>query len=147
MLDPRTYPAGTLLAFDFGQKRLGVAVGETLTHHATPLIVLKMKEGVPPWPKVDHLIQIWKPLYLVVGLPTNPDGPVQGITRLVQTFAEELHTRYQLEIAFVDEQFSTEEAKLHFPELRKLGLIKKGPIDHLAAVVILKRWFESFEIV
>ena len=88
----------TLLGFDFGMKRIGVAVGQTVTKTARPLGVVKATQGSPQWDVLNKLINTWKPDALVVGIPLNMDGTEQRLTEAAKQFANLLHERFQLPV-------------------------------------------------
>ena len=139
----------TALGFDFGLKRIGIAVGETITCTARPLVVLPADNGSPKIQDIEKLIKSWRPQRLIVGLPVMEDGSEQEMTKLAINFANLLRdnfaTKYNLQVLTTDERYSSIEAKRIFIELRKNKLIKQGEnIDHIAACVILERWLNSF---
>ncbi len=135
---------GLFLGFDFGLRRTGVAVGEALTGSARPLQTLSCRDGQPDWDQVAALISEWRPLGLVVGVPTHADGTLPAAGEAAQRFARRLHGRYRLPVHTIDEHLSSREAEralgergLHGQRLRK----QKGKIDSLAASIILESWF------
>lgn len=135
----------TALAFDFGLKKIGVAVGETITQTARPLEIIKSVNNKPDFNLIEKLIKSWRPNVIIVGLPLTEDGNYQELTNLAENFANELEknysTKYNLKIYTIDERYSSLEAKRIFAELRKNKLIKQGEkLDHIAACVILERW-------
>lgn len=140
-------PEGALraLGFDFGLRRTGVAVGQTLSASATPVTVLKMTDGVPDWSLIDGLIKEWAPDRLVVGLPYTMHGGEQDITRRARGFAAELEQRYPCPVLTVDERLSSKEAEARLRELRQQGRrrVRREDIDCAAACVILESWFHS----
>lgn len=140
-------PEGALraLGFDFGLRRTGVAVGQTLSASATPVTVLKMTDGVPDWSLIDGLIKEWAPDRLVVGLPYTMHGGEQDITRRARAFAAELERRYPCPVLTVDERLSSKEAEARLRELRQQGRrrVRREDIDCAAACVILESWFHS----
>jgi putative Holliday junction resolvase len=128
------------LGFDFGYKRIGVAVGQRLTRTATPLSTLQAIQGVPNWKIISQLIDKWRPEGLVVGLPTCVDDKALYTTAASRRFATELNKRFGLPVHLIDERFSTVEARaLLFAEggFRK---IKKSEVDCIAACIILEQW-------
>ena len=127
----------TLIAFDFGEKRIGTAIGQTVTRTATPLETISVRGARPDWNAVDRLIEDWKPDALVVGLPLNMDGTDQWITTRARRFANRLHARSGLPVHLADERLSTREA---WARLIESGSRRCGP-DPLAAQVILEGWF------
>lgn len=127
----------TLIAFDFGERRIGTAVGQTVTRTATPLETIPVRREKPDWSAIDRLIDAWKPDALVVGLPLNMDGTEQRITAQARRFANRLHGRSRLPVHLADERLSTREA---WTRLVESGSRRDGP-DPVAAQVILEGWF------
>ncbi|MEP6873659.1 MAG: Holliday junction resolvase RuvX [Burkholderiales bacterium] len=99
----------SFLAFDFGAKRVGVAIGNTLTRSATPLRTVAA-EGEARFTAIAALIQEWQPHALVVGVPYHPDGAPHDNTERARRFARQLHGRFRLQVHEVDERYSTTEA-------------------------------------
>lgn len=131
---------GTLLGFDFGMKRIGVAIGQTVTQTAHPLGIIKAEAGFPQWPPLDKLIKTWQPDALVVGIPLNMDGTEQPITKNAKEFAASLQTRFQLPVFEMDERLTSVEAKARLFESGGYKAIKNTPIDSVAAQLILQNW-------
>ena len=125
----------TLICFDYGEKRIGVAVGQTLTGTATPLLTLTARFGKPDWNKVCAIVDEWRPDAFVLGLPLNMDGSEQNATRGARRFARRLQERHSLAVHFADERLSTREAR----DREHTGIPKQGR-DALAAQVILEGW-------
>ena len=130
--------AATLLCFDYGESRIGVAVGQTLTGTATALTTLNARYGRPRWDEVRALLDEWQPDALVVGLPLNMDGTEQDLTERVRRFARRLEDRFQLPLHFADERLSTREAR----QMESAGKPREGR-DALAACVILEGWMNG----
>src|SRR5262245_20241672 len=107
---PASAPVLTLLAFDFGVKRTGVAAGNTLTRSAQPLATVQA-EGDARFGPIGKLIHDWQPAALVVGVPFHPDGAAHDNTRRARRFARQLHGRFGLPVHEVDERWSTTEAE------------------------------------
>ena len=126
----------TLIAFDFGEKRIGTAIGQTLTGTAAPLETVLVRRSKPDWNAIDRLIDTWKPEALVVGLPLNMDGTEQWITARARRFAARLRERSGLPVHLADERLSTREA---WTRLVESGSRRGGP-DPIAAQVILEGW-------
>lgn len=129
----------TYLAFDFGEKRIGTAVGDTVTGTARPLATLT--NGLDGAVK---LVAEWRPKALVVGLPLMEDGTEQRITHLTRAFARELETRTKLPVHFSDERYSSRAADDLLREARASGAmarrVKKGDRDGLAAKIFLEQF-------
>ncbi|MEK6731211.1 MAG: Holliday junction resolvase RuvX [Pseudomonadota bacterium] len=132
-----------VLGFDYGTESTGVAIGQTTTHTARPLTALKSQNGVPNWPKIENLIQNWKPNALVVGIPLNMDGSTQPITQSAKEFAQELQQRFNLPVHEIDERLTTIEARNKlFEEKGYKGLLKSA-IDAAAATIIVENWLNQ----
>ena len=129
-----------LLGFDFGAKRIGVAVGQELTRTARPLETLKSRDGGPDWAGISRLIEQWRPDALVLGLPLNLDGSDHEITRLARRFGNRLRGRYNLPVHTIDERLSSAEAEALLAEK---GRFDKSDVDKVAAQVILQSWLEQ----
>jgi putative Holliday junction resolvase len=131
-----TDDARTLLAFDFGLKRIGVAVGQTLTGTANPLQTVAVRRDTPDWPAITRLMETWAPNALVVGMPLNMDGTEQDMSRRARRFGRQLEGRFGLPVHLVDERLSTREAKT------RLSSVGRGEAeaDPVAAQVILEGW-------
>ena len=128
----------TLVCFDYGERRIGVAVGQTVTGTATPLTTLCAHHGRPNWDELRALLDKWQPDALVVGLPLNMDGTEQEITRRARRFARRLADRHQLPLHFADERLSTREARA-----LESGAAPREGRDALAAQVILEGWMHG----
>lgn len=131
---------GLLLGFDFGYKRIGVAVGHRLTGSASPLQTLNAEQGVPNWSLILTLINTWSPQGLVVGLPTCIDGREQYTTQASRDFAQQLQQRFQLPVYLVDERLTTVEARARLFEKGGYRKMQKSAVDSMAACLILEQW-------
>ena len=129
--------AQTLLAFDYGEKHIGIAVGQTLTRSANPLTTVGVDGTTPDWEAITRIVETWQPDALVVGLPLNMDGTEQSITLGARRFGNQLEGRYRLPVHLVDERLTTREARA-----RLAAEGKWGTEDHpVAAQIILESWF------
>lgn len=126
----------TLLAFDFGEKKIGVAVGQTITATASPVGLVRVHESGTDWPAITRLIDTWQPDALVVGLPLNMDGTEQLMTRAARRFRNQLEGRYSLPVHTMDERLSTREAR---DRLASRGQLDQDD-DPVAAQIILEGW-------
>jgi putative Holliday junction resolvase len=139
--------AQTVLAFDFGERRIGVAVGNSLLREASPLAVLEVSSAEDRFQQIGKLIKEWHPDRLVVGVPTSVDGEPHTLTQRCIRFANQLQGRFGLPVERVDERYSSLEAEQARRELRAEGRWRASqPIDHLAAQVILQRFFEASHV-
>ncbi|HEY3644482.1 MAG TPA: Holliday junction resolvase RuvX [Gammaproteobacteria bacterium] len=138
-------PHQTFLGFDFGLKRIGVAVGQSVTRSASPLGTALVRSGEPDWELIGRWVAEWRPGALVVGLPYNMDLSEQEMTGHARRFAEGLAERFPLPVHTVDERLSSREAEAQLKERRQQGRrrISREDIDGAAACVILESWFNS----
>ena len=124
---------GTVLAFDFGLKRIGVAVGEAEMKSAHPLGAARS------FTDIEKLVKEWRPARLVVGLPVAEKG-AHPLARRVERFARQLEGRYRLPVALVDERFTSAEAESRLKEAGTRSPVKKN-VDSIAAQLILEQYF------
>jgi putative Holliday junction resolvase len=139
--------AHTVLAFDFGLKRIGIACGDTLTRHAAPRRAAAVGRSGPDWEAIEAAVRALAPGLLVVGAPYNADGSEGKLTRAARGFAAELARRFALPVQLVDERFSSLEASAALKARRARGerrrRVARADIDSAAAAVILGRWFQG----
>ena len=133
----------TVLAFDFGTKSIGVAIGQSITGTAAPLSALKANDGIPNWETIEKLIEQWQPSGLLVGLPLNMDGTEQEITQRAKKFANRLHGRYGLNVVTHDERLSTVDAKARLFDLGGFKKLSKDKVDSVSACLIYESWLEN----
>lgn len=153
---------GTVLAFDFGTRQIGLASGQTITATASPQANLPARDGVPDWEHLEALIREWRPALLLVGLPLNMDGSESALCARARKFARRLHGRTGKPVLMVDERLSTHEAKgleqRHDPGRRgnsrgqggrsargrnpgvRRESYREQPVDAIAACLILESW-------
>ena len=129
----------TLLAFDFGLQRTGVAVGNTLSGGARPLTTIVAEENVKRFAAVEALIAEWRPERLLVGLPLAPDGAETEMSKRARRFGNQLHGRFGLPVEFGDERYSSAVAE----DAMKPSRADKHKIDAAAAAVILQAWLDQ----
>lgn len=123
----------TLLCFDYGTKRIGVAVGQSLTGTASPLDIIRVYKNKPDWKAIEKIIENWKPDAIVVGIPLQMNNEQQEMTQAADKFARQLEGRFNLPVYGIDERLSTFEAEQRTN--------KKTSIDDVAAQAILETWF------
>ena len=131
----------TLLGFDYGTKRIGVAVGQDISRSVTPLTTLSSQNDKPDWDAIGKLIAEWHPDRLVVGLPLHLDGSPQPLTEKAQRFGNQLKGRYNLPVDMVDERLTSHEAEAELA--KRGGKMAKADIDALAAALILQSWLDQ----
>ena len=137
-------PVQTILAFDFGLKRIGIASGDTVTSTAGPRPAINNTANGPDWQAITREIQSLQPHLLIVGAPYNADGSPSHIATAANGFAAELERRFGLPVKRVDERFSSLQANERLKAQRASGerkrRIRREDIDSVAAAVILERW-------
>ena len=101
----------TALAFDYGTKKIGVAVGQNITQTASPLAIIPAQDGIPDWNTIEQLIKEWQPSVFVVGMPFNMDGSENQMTLRAQKFLQRLNGRFNIPCYSIDERLSSREAK------------------------------------
>lgn len=130
----------TLLGFDYGSRRIGVAVGQEVTGTATALCTIPTRRGTPDWDRLDALVAQWQPGALVVGLPSHADGSDSDMTRAARRFARQLESRYSLPAHLADERLSSHAAA----GLRQQATAgKRAGTDAIAARIILQDWLDT----
>lgn len=134
-----------ILGFDFGTKRIGVAVGQTVTKTARPLDIIPAKEGVPEWEKLNKIMKTWQPDALVIGIPLNMDGSSQPLTKKAKQFANLLKKQFDLPIYEVDERLTTRDAREEIFNKGGYKALQNRQIDSFAAQLILQTWFMQTE--
>ncbi|OZI77460.1 Holliday junction resolvase RuvX [Bordetella genomosp. 12] len=127
-------PEETLLAFDFGEKKIGIAIGNTLTRQARPLEIIFSERRDERFGRIEHLLKTWQPQRVVVGLALATDGGEQPATQRCRRFANQLHGRFGLAVELVDERGSSMEAQA------ELGT--HAADDAMAAAIILQRYLD-----
>ncbi|WP_101758543.1 Holliday junction resolvase RuvX [Oceanicoccus sp. KOV_DT_Chl] len=133
--------AKSILCFDYGTKSIGVAIGQSITQTANPLIDLKAQDGIPSWEEIKKILDEWRPDLLLIGLPLNMDGSESELSTRAKKFANRLHGRFGLPIAMADERLSSFAAKGEIIQQTGSRDFKKNNVDSLAAKIILESWF------
>lgn len=140
---PDQLPAGAVLAFDFGKKRIGVAIGNTAVGVAHPLATVDSEVTERRFALIGQLIQTWQPVLLVVGLPLHSDGTVHELTQLSQRFARRLSGRFNIKVIMKDERYTSETASATLREAGITGRKQKAVLDQVAAQQILQSFFDE----
>jgi putative Holliday junction resolvase len=141
--DKNKVQAGTVLAFDFGERRIGIAVGEHLINNANPLMTIDNESNEVRFAAITQLINEWQPKLLVVGLPLSLDGSETEVTQLCKKFARRLNGRFNLPVIMIDERYSSTEASQLLNESGIKGRAQKAMLDQVAAQTILRSYFDS----
>ena len=139
--------ARTVLSFDFGLRRIGVAVGNTLTGTAEALATIAANDGLPDWVAIDRCVADWRPAAIVAGVPYNMAGPNGAMTAAAMRFADQLGEQYGIEVHRVDERLSSREAEDDLRERRRSGSktkrVRRGDVDAEAARILLLQWLRA----
>jgi putative Holliday junction resolvase len=135
----------TYICFDYGTRRIGVAVGQSITQSASPLTTLVSQQNKPDWSGITALIEEWRPDLAVVGLPLNADGSEHDVTKAAKRFGNQLQAKYNLTVEWMDERLSSHAAEqmLRESNLKRKKTSKKEIIDQYAAKIILDAWFQQ----
>ncbi|AQV95303.1 Holliday junction DNA helicase RuvA [Cupriavidus necator] len=129
---------GTVLAFDYGEKKIGVALGNFITREARALIILPNITVEGRFEAVAALIQEWNPVQLIVGMPVNPEGGEQPSMKLARRFGNQLNGRFGLPVEWVDERYTSRAASM--------AGARRGELDAEAARIILQQYFDQFPL-
>ena len=126
-----------IIAFDYGEKKIGVAVGQTSTNTSSPLQIIFNKDNNTNWTSISSLLNEWKPDLILLGKPLNMDGSESKIMKKVVQFYKELKSIYDVDIEFVDERLTTFEAREILKDERH------DNVDAHAAKILIDSWFEN----
>ncbi|MCB1948262.1 Holliday junction resolvase RuvX [Nitrosomonas sp.] len=141
---PNLSEQGTVLAFDFGQKRIGVAIGDTALGLAHPLTTINSEKNEQRFSLISTLIENWQPVFLVVGLPCHMDGSAHEMTRLSQRFAQRLSGRFSMRVLLVDERYTSKTACAALHQAGISAKKQKQYLDQVAAQHILQSFFDEY---
>ena len=133
----------TVMSFDYGTEKIGIAIGQSISSTAEPLTIIRAKDGIPNWSQITSLIESWRPNFFVVGLPYNLDGSDSKLLQRALKFAQRLNGRFNIPTFGIDERLSSETAKQKY----KIGSFKntiRKEIDDVAAQIILETWFSEY---
>lgn len=129
-------PNPVYLAFDFGTKRIGLAVGQSITKTATPLTSIISYNGTPNWQQLDKIVKEWQPTSLIVGLALQPDGKDSPTSLKARHLGKLLQQKYQLSVHYIEERLTSVAAKERVTDNQK-------DLDALAAAIILESWMND----
>ncbi|QCI26948.1 Holliday junction resolvase RuvX [Buchnera aphidicola (Thelaxes californica)] len=130
-----------VIAFDFGTKKIGVAVGQNITKTARILPSIPAIQGFPNWEFIQKILIQWKPKCIVIGLPLDNQGEIQKITKKTQMFSIIMKKKFHIPIYLHDERFTTTSIKCNLFQEGGFKKLKKNNVDSLCAVLILESWF------
>jgi putative holliday junction resolvase len=134
-------PGGAVMAFDFGQRRVGVAIGDRGLRIAHPLQTVEAVTAADRLSRIEALVREWNPVLFVVGLPVNLDGTEHALSGQAKSFARQLTERFGREVRLVDERYSSSEASMALREAGVRGRAQKAHLDRFAAKTILEDFF------
>ena len=146
MPDPSLSPDSTVLGFDVGSRRIGVAIGSAFSVGARALAMVDVRADGPDWNALDRLHKEWRPQGLIVGDPLTLEGDDQPNRKRAHAFARQLQQRYKLPVLLVDERSSSVEAARRFAVERAEGRKRRrdaASLDAVAAAVIIERWLSA----
>lgn len=141
--DAKIVLASTVLCFDFGEQRIGVAVGEHLLATASPLVTVDNESNEIRFEAISKLVKEWQPKLLIVGLPLSLDGAETSVTQLCKKFARRLNGRFNLPVMLIDERYSSVEASDLLNQSGIKGRAQKEMLDQVAAQTILQSYFDG----
>jgi putative Holliday junction resolvase len=134
---------GNILSFDFGEKRIGVAIGNSITKSSHPLETINTSKNTERYKLIELLLKTWEPVRLVIGYPLNDDGTLSKMSLLAKKFGMKLMNKYNIPIAMIDERFTSSEADLELKKFEKDFKKRKIVIDQVAAMIILNSFFQN----
>lgn len=139
----KTTQSQTVLAFDYGLRHIGTAVGQRLIGSSNPAGILRARDGVPDWPSVEKLLKEWQPDLLLVGLPLNMDGTDSPMSERARKFARQLTGRFNLPVELVDERLTSFAAKQQRRDSGQGTDFGRDTVDAEAACIILLDYYNS----
>ena len=137
-----TQEFGVVMAFDYGLRNIGIAIGQNITKSASTFYSIKAKEGKPDWIKLDSIVEEWQPSLFIVGDPFNMDGTKSDLQKRISKFSSELNKRYDVRVHMMDERLTTKEAKERI-KTESSGLKESANKHSVSAQIILEDWFRS----
>ena len=134
---------GNILSFDFGEKRIGIAIGNSITKTSHPLKTINTTKNSERYKLIELLLKTWEPVKLVIGYPLNEDGTLSKMSLLAKKFGIKLGNKYNIPIVMIDERFTSSEADLELKKFEKNFKKRKVVIDQVAAMIILDSFFQK----
>ena len=131
------------MGFDFGMVRIGVAIGETVTGLAHPLTLIASEPITQRFEQIGALLAEWQPRQIVVGLPTSLEDAEHEMTQRCRRFGNQLHGRFNLPVAWVDERLSSAEAEQRLQQAGQSARAAKANVDAVAAQILLQQWLDQ----
>ena len=134
---------GNILSFDFGEKRIGVAIGNSITKSSHPLETINTPKNTERYKLIELLLKTWDPVKLVIGYPSNEDGTLSKMSLLAKKFGMKLRNKYNIPIVMIDERFTSSEADLELKKFERNFKKRKIVVDQVAAMIILDSFFQN----
>ena len=135
-----------IMGFDYGTRKIGIAVGQLITKTANPIAIISARDGIPDWSEIEKLILEWQPAQLVIGLPLNMDQTESEMSRRALKFARRLTGRFNIPHHTIDERLTSREARSfhesHSSTQRGPAGRSQDEIDDIAAKIILESWLK-----
>ncbi|WP_159124353.1 Holliday junction resolvase RuvX [Acinetobacter variabilis] len=138
---PDVNAPNTIMAFDFGRQKMGMAVGQSLIESANPLPLFPMKDGIPNWDELLKIVKSHQPGLFLVGLPLNMDDSESELSTRARKFARRLRHQTNIETLMVDERLTTREARDELDHYQAQGRGKKLSADSIAAALLIESWY------
>jgi len=138
---PDVNAPNTIMAFDFGTQKMGMAVGQSLIESANPLPLFPMKDGIPNWDELLKIVKSHQPGLFLVGLPLNMDDSESELSKRARKFARRLRHQTNIETLMVDERLTTREARDELDHYQAQGRGKKLSADSIAAALLIESWY------
>lgn len=132
-----------IMSFDFGTKKMGMAVGQSTIQSSNPLALFPMKDGIPQWDHLLKIVQTWQPTLFLVGLPLNMDDSESELSQRARKFARRLRHQTNIETWMVDERLTTREAREDLEYYQQQGRGKNISADSLAAALFIESWYRN----
>lgn len=133
----------SVLAFDYGTQKMGMAIGQRLLDRARPLNLIPMKEGTPDWTRLLAMVQEWRPQLCLVGLPLNMDDSESELSRRARKFARRLQHQSQIPVRMIDERLTTRDAREALQHYQAQGQARRLQADSLAAALLIEQWWHD----
>ncbi|HQV24246.1 MAG TPA: Holliday junction resolvase RuvX [Acinetobacter sp.] len=133
----------SIMAFDFGTQKMGIATGQSTIESANPLPLFAMKDGIPDWNQLLKLVKEWQPNIFLVGLPLNMDDSESELSARARKFARRLRHQTNIETWMVDERLSTREAREQLAFYQEQGRAKRLSADSFAAALLIQSWYRD----
>ena len=133
----------TVMSFDYGTEKIGIAIGQSISSTAEPLTIIRAQDGIPNWSEITGLTESWRPNYFVVGLPYNLHGSDSKLLQRALKFAKRLNGRFNIPTFGIDERLSSKAATEKFKTGNPKNSVR-NEIDDVAAQIILETWFSEY---